>query len=323
MWMTTKCANDFNDTVQIILRDKRERPEQFTDVDTKIPVTDNITNDIYRNMYCALCNFVVEEKMVYWDASVECSKAVLLPSSMKKIVQEVDEIPECNIIYKHPKMEGNLPECTYKITECNVTENLEVYDPVVEAACHAYTAVFDFKYNNIFCYLCNEPGFSAPGVCIKTPDHHVMISFTALLRFKPPPEDVTRPDVEDLNSCRKTQIYDPLKVMRFLCGKGIRSATLENLSSDIKKQNKKKKPVFGHKNLSSDIKTCLMTLKPVFGHKKNLFSDIKYPVFGHKKKTCFRTLKPVFGHKNLSLDIKKTVFGHKILSSDIKTCLWA
>ena len=167
VWMTTKCANDFNDTVQIILRDKCENPEQFTDVDTKIPVTDNITHDIYRNMYCALCNFVVEEKMVYWDASVECSKAVLLPSSMKQIVEEVNEIPECNIIYKHPKMEGNLPECTYKITECNVTGNWEVYDPVVEAACHAYTAVFDFKYNNIFCYLCNEPGFSAPGVALR------------------------------------------------------------------------------------------------------------------------------------------------------------
>ena len=113
VWMTTKCADDFNDTVQMILRDKCEHPEQFIDVDTKIPVINNIMNDIYRNMYCTLCNFGVEEKMVYWDASVECSKAVLLPSSIKNIIEEVNEIPERNIIYKHPKMEGKLPECTY------------------------------------------------------------------------------------------------------------------------------------------------------------------------------------------------------------------
>ena len=41
----------------------------------------------------------------------------------------------------------------------------ELYDPVIGSACHAYTALFNFKYKNIFCFLCNEPFLTLTGTC--------------------------------------------------------------------------------------------------------------------------------------------------------------
>ena len=216
VWMYTKCADDFSGSP--VTRGKCEEPGQVIDLDTDLPVIDNITQNIYRNSYCGLCNNVQEKNMVYWDASIECSEGVLLPTSVKTVVDEVNAAPDCNIFYKFPSTGMILPECTYTISECNVTGRWEVYDPVIEAACHAYTAVFKSKttYNNIFCFLCNEPFFSAPGICYPMA-FYISVSFSALLRFKGPPQQV---DVlvseEGASKCNDVQIYDPLKVSLFV-----------------------------------------------------------------------------------------------------------
>ena len=209
VWMYTKCADDFDGNP--VTRERCEEPGQLTDLDTKLPVVDNITDNTYQNVYCALCNNVSEQNIVYWDASVQCRAGVLLPTSVKTVVDEVNDAPDCNIVYNPPPTGMLLSECTYKISECNVTGRWEIYDPVTEAACHAYTAVFDNEYNNIFCYLCNEPLRPAPGVCNKRGSPPAFISFTALLRFKGPPQATAETEAKD-NSCLETQIYDTLKV---------------------------------------------------------------------------------------------------------------
>ena len=217
VWMYTKCADDFSGSP--VTRGRCEEPGQVTDLDTDLPVIDNITQNIFRNLYCALCNNVHQKNVVYWDASVQCSKGVLLSTSVKTVVDDVNAAPDCNIVYNPPPIEMVLPECTYKISECNVTGRWEIYDPVIEAACHAYTAVFksETKYNNIFCFLCNEPFFSAPGICPSIPDDFTFVSFSALLRFKGPPQQVDVPVPEEgASKCNDVQIYDPLKVSLFV-----------------------------------------------------------------------------------------------------------
>ncbi|RUS71581.1 hypothetical protein EGW08_020659, partial [Elysia chlorotica] len=43
------------------------------------------------------------------------------------------------------------------IDSCNISGAVEFLDPEVEQACALYESVFDGKYRNMFCFLCNEP----------------------------------------------------------------------------------------------------------------------------------------------------------------------
>ena len=43
------------------------------------------------------------------------------------------------------------------IDSCNASGTAGFRDPDIEQACALYESVFDGKYRNIFCFLCNEP----------------------------------------------------------------------------------------------------------------------------------------------------------------------
>ena len=211
VWMFTKCADDFKG--EQITKLKCENPDEFTEWKTKFPVADNVTQDSFQNYYCAQCNNVLDENIVYWAASLQCSKGKLMPSSMETLVSEVNSAPDCNIIFKLPQIGMMLPLCTPKISKCNMTGRWKLYDPIIEAGCHAYTAVYEHRYNNIFCYLCNEPEpYSMPAACVRSDPGKIGVSFSALLKFTKPKiqslETVTKAETE----CDMSQILDPVQV---------------------------------------------------------------------------------------------------------------
>ena len=210
IWVFTKCAENFQG--DDLIRQKCENPDEFPDWKTQIPVGDN-NNETYQNVYCALCNNILKEQTIYWVPSVQCSTSVLIPSSMDTVFVDVSKVSDCNIIYNLPDKDMKLPECDIKISQCNVTGLWKRYDPVIEAACHAYTAVFNSEYNNIFCYLCNEMEENMPESCIKQGGHGIAFSFSALLKFTQTSTENQQGSPSDtVEKCTETQILDSLKV---------------------------------------------------------------------------------------------------------------
>ena len=192
-----------------------KNPDMFEELQAKIPVSDISTNYTYQNIYCATCNAVLNENIVYWGASIECKNRKLFPSSTGTVLEEVNAIRNCNIVYKFTPNGMLMLNCTPKINECNVTGLWKQYDPLVEAACHAYTAIYDSKYKNVFCFLCNEASPAAmPSQCVHIDPGDISVPFCALLKFSWTSEANRAQDpvtpVE--NHCTQTQVYDPLNV---------------------------------------------------------------------------------------------------------------
>lgn len=209
VWMFTKCADNFHDDSPT--RQKCENPDEFSNWRTKVPVAHIKTNDTFQNVYCAVCNNVLKEHTVYWNPLIQCSKSVMIPSSIDTIFEEVDAVSDCNIVYKLPQIGMQLPTCDIKISQCNATGHWKRYDPVVEAACHAYTAIYNNDYNNIFCFLCNELKENLPLSCEPNPKAGIAFSFSALLKFTSPSEVEMEPASGAEGKCKETQIHDPLK----------------------------------------------------------------------------------------------------------------
>ena len=143
LWMYRKCSDNFY--TKPYIKERCENPDMFEEIQAKIPVSDISTDYTYQTIYCATCNAVLNENIVYWGASIECKNRKMFPSSTNTVLEEVNAIRSCNIIYKLPPNGMLMPNCTPKINECNVTGLWKQYDPLVEAACHAYTAIYDSK----------------------------------------------------------------------------------------------------------------------------------------------------------------------------------
>ena len=211
VWMYRKCSDDIH--TEPFIKERCEEPDKFIDLKTKIPVSDKNTALTYQNGFCALCNNILEDNIFYWDASIECSSNTLIPTSVNTIVEEVNAIEDCTIVYKMPENGMQAPTCTAKIRQCNVTGLWERYDPVIEAACHAYTSIYKSEYNNLFCHLCNEPDRRMPSQCQSSSPGPVLVSFTTLLKFSPAPQLAEGPAAEyDVNKCNLSQTFDPMKV---------------------------------------------------------------------------------------------------------------
>ena len=215
VWMFTKCPDDYPEDET---KAKCENPDDFTSWDTKIPVVHNGTNTNYQNAYCALCYDVSRIDLLNWEVAVHCLKGKLVPSSIETIIDEVITANYCNIIYNYPLQDNAMKNCKPVTSRCNVTGYWEEYDALTEAACHAYTDIYEGKYKNIFCFLCNEPKpYVLRRECIYSDGGPVWPNFSALLKFTAPPEEQV-PDEENNvdaltgNKCKKSQIFDKYEV---------------------------------------------------------------------------------------------------------------
>ena len=214
VWMFIKCPDDYPEDET---KEKCENPDHFTEWDTQIPVVYNKTNTIYQNVHCALCNNVFPRHLVNWEVSVDCLEGKLIPSSLETIMEEVKLANHCNIVYNYPLRDTALKSCKPVISRCNVTGYWTEYDALKEAACHAYTDIFEGKYRNIFCFLCNEPKpYVLKPQCKDNQPGPIRPTFSALLKFTAPlegqvPEETTL-DKEMGNKCKKSQIFDMYEV---------------------------------------------------------------------------------------------------------------
>ena len=211
VWMFTRCPDDYTDEVT---KEKCENPDEFADWDTKIPVVHDrpILHNNYQNIHCALCHNVSRTNLITWEVAVYCSKGELLPSSRETILDEVRLAEYCNIVYKYPLQYDTMDTCEPVISRCNETGEWEEYDAVTEAACHAYIDIYEGKYKNLFCYLCNSwRPYNLPPVCVYFESRPPPPSFSALLKFTASQEE-TVPNENKENTCLESEIFDKYKV---------------------------------------------------------------------------------------------------------------
>lgn len=190
--------------------DRCEKANDYDDIITKVPVVDRISLISYHNKYCARCNDVAEENIVFWEARIECKGGWYNPSNISVVVRDILDSYTCNMLYDLPDVPGlTIPKCFEAISTCNETGLWKTHDPVIERACLAYTSIYDFKYRNVFCYLCNTDETSAPNSCSDNPGGYEFVSFSALLKIPTVEEDnaVKQPD-----SCADNQVFDPVLV---------------------------------------------------------------------------------------------------------------
>ncbi|XP_060564907.1 uncharacterized protein LOC132724110 [Ruditapes philippinarum] len=209
--MYTECPR-FN-TVDLETVNKCEQSDNYQDIETKIPVTDNTTMIIYKNRFCALCHNVSVTTLHYWEVTLECLRRILKPRNIGSVITTVLETESCNLKYFRPQslgITGPFYQCQDVISQCNVTGHWQTYNSVLEAACLAYSTIYNFKYRNVFCYLCNTKDTIGVNYCSRTPRPHVFVDFVALLKFQPELSPTT-PGLESQLTCSQNQLYDPLK----------------------------------------------------------------------------------------------------------------
>ena len=211
VWMFTKCPDNFKGDPGT--KQRCENPNDFPGWDIIIPVVDKRRKaTYYQNVYCAVCHNISKTNLVKFEASLECSESELFPSSMDILIDEVKARHDCNIVYNYP-LNGDMESCEPAIKECNVTGHWKEFNPVTEAACHAYTAIYDNEYNNIFCFLCNaRQPYNLPSFCLSISGRKGLPSFSALLKFTAPVEKSDSVD-ESKTKCTETQIYDRFSKM--------------------------------------------------------------------------------------------------------------
>ena len=216
--MYRKCPDGFADD-EVKAKCEIPRDVEPQDLSLVIPVTVLSSGQTYQNIFCASCYNIPDNMVTYWDAKVECRRSVFLPGDVSTILTDVERTEDCNVVYDlSADARTDLPMsplCKVLVNSCNVTGLWDTYDPVIEAACHAFTAPFDFAYQNVFCYLCNT-NETLPLYCIEKAGKSVIVSFSAILSV-PKTEDnriqsKTGPPPTKQTQCRSDQVLDPLKV---------------------------------------------------------------------------------------------------------------
>lgn len=191
------------------LVDKCEDPGKYDDIFTKVPVVDSESLFSYHNRYCAACNGVNDENIVFWKTEVGCLNGWYNPANVTSLARGIRDTVDCNLLYEIPDVPGlSVPGCYKVVSNCNETGLWKAYDPLIEAACLAYTTVYDYRYKNVFCYLCNTNDGRAPTTCLQPPGSSVFITYAALLKL-PVNEDYSS---TPSGSCAGNQIYDPVMV---------------------------------------------------------------------------------------------------------------
>lgn len=175
-------------------------------------VTHTNTKEAYRNVFCAWCNYIPNDELLFWKTSVHCQEGVLLFKNRSSVIPQLLTSSDCNIVFEPP--EGHIPpSCTQVVSKCNMTGKWTEYDSLVKNACAAYTAEYrsvSQTYKNIFCYVCNSGKYLlsyCPVSLFKEYRGDEAVSFSALLDFTVP-----TPDKKKRTICPGSAIFDRYKV---------------------------------------------------------------------------------------------------------------
>ena len=212
----SKCDVTFID--EVTNQNCEKAPEK--DLENAVPVSDQSTKEAYKNVYCAICNYVKEDYIVYWDVKIACTESSLIPYSLSNVLTQVLAEPTCNILFIPPTpwKKYRPASCVEVISTCNVSGDWALYDPIIEAGCVAYLSPFNMfqdTYRNIFCFLCNRPHSDVTFCGEEKREQPIFpsVSFAALLDFRPmqlqSPNIIS--DIRAVN-CSSGFVYDHYQV---------------------------------------------------------------------------------------------------------------
>ena len=167
-------------------------------------------NTLYRNKFCAICNGLREENLLYFEVRVRRYSWDLWLNGTDTLLDLVMNTNVHEIEFVSPFHCNN--NCYYGVTcemvvsSCNQVGNWSDYDPDIEKACHGYTNYFESPsseyrryFKNIFCYICNGFPVSEIRSCqyiitttTKTTTEHSFTSLVFEITQKPPePHDMS------------------------------------------------------------------------------------------------------------------------------------
>lgn len=220
-FMRSKCLANFeNKTVVQFCENIDEHPRTFESFLSHVPVTSIVTNKIYRNIYCAICNEEDEQQLLKWKTSVSCDKKVyVFPRSFISLLDYIQREKLCNIFYYSSSSSASPKKCSWGvgITKCNHTGEISTYDPVLELGCNSYTSLYNGYYRNVHCFMCNHKEIPSISNCSsgKTSPFDIA-AFSALLDFNVFNEEEQAKDrlmhKDDFRSCSPDEIDDEYKV---------------------------------------------------------------------------------------------------------------
>ena len=185
-------------------------------------VTDERTNKLYNNKYCAECHGVVN--YIKWKVGTDC----LVPMDGQKSPTDVINgvISMCSLFVLPPEgTDERVNRCfVSELGTCNVTRKWQNYDQALETACNDFNQIyyqedgFQAYYKNVYCFLCNSRDQEVQDVCtasIQPISKTDLIGFTAILDFDLiESEKEARADDEAKQSrvCPIDEIKDPFQV---------------------------------------------------------------------------------------------------------------
>jgi len=173
----------------------RHNIDNFYDI---APCFDRKSNTVYRNKYCAFCNYKQNNDLNYFEINFKCFR---MPehgfnSNYDAILDMIFLDKVCSIFFSNPLActgescySDNV--CKPAVSVCNVTGNWMEYDADIEAACLGYTSyytIYGERFNNIFCYICNGYDPQIASSCTWGPsdvEHccEIIRSFSGLLKL--------------------------------------------------------------------------------------------------------------------------------------------
>ena len=158
--MVSRCLNNFTDDA---IR-KKCTDESASTLEHFLPVTNNYTNETYRNVYCALCNFDDTDSLTPWKVNLSCSQNAPSTISLPTLAQDILTQEGCNLIFEKPKT-LLIDSCRDIYDSCNLTGFWPLFDQEIVDGCEFYKAEFANEYRNIFCYICNRLTDKLPKEC--------------------------------------------------------------------------------------------------------------------------------------------------------------
>ena len=182
------------------------------DLSHLVPVSNS--NTIFKNKYCAICNGEDPASLHYWDAKVTCQIPATLPlvSSFIELKSALDNSELCHLIFEPGNKTYSENRCDFLIDRCNMTGLSQPYHPETERACLSYMSVYNKRYRNVHCYLCNKkPEDEVREMCTSNDFTYLPNTFVALLDFKGLAERFASAEKKH-DRCPEYHVYDAVQV---------------------------------------------------------------------------------------------------------------
>lgn len=178
------------------------------------PCYDKKTFETFRNRFCAYCNGVSDDDIVFLDPALKCGSNPHFDemSSIQNLVDYVLMKDNCDIEFDLGKNYSVFKYCSRAVDKCNTTGLWRNYSLDVDLACNAYTSNIHYQeavYRNIFCVLCNrlDTDDLTWSNYNSYHDKSSLFSFTGLLKIETLDK---KADIDE--KCHYKEIYDSLKV---------------------------------------------------------------------------------------------------------------